>query len=90
MAHLAMLPAGYVHGFFISSCGFFFCFASGGRQECLFILSDNFLQPNADLPYKKEISCLSGFKFLLNCVMQDNRKFHFVRLFPPVEHIIVC
>lgn len=68
-------------------------FVSGGRQECLFILSNNFLQANADLPYKqifKKISCLSSFKFVLNCVMEGNRKFRFVRLFPPVEHILIC
>lgn len=37
----------------------------------------------------KEITCLSDFTFLLNCVMGGNGKFHFVKLFPPVEHIII-
>lgn len=52
MAHLATLPAGYIHGFFISLWVFLFgLWVVGGKS--VFSYSNNFLQPNADLPYKQ-------------------------------------
>lgn len=33
--------------------GFFVYFVSCERQECLFLLYSNFLQPNADMPYNR-------------------------------------
>lgn len=74
--------AGYVHSFFTTFCGVF-CFVNGRRQECLFILFNDFLQANADLPYRQNLR-FPVFQ-ASNCVIQSSGKFHFVRLFPLVE-----
>lgn len=53
---------------------FFFCFVSGGKQKCLFILCNNFLQPNADLPYKQILRRFPVFQDSGSCKLCDARQ----------------